>query len=120
LVIRLSPGVRRQYIARGLKIDNLTISNRRRASLRSIDERRRRLARDETIYDPSHYALRAGARQNATCARGSSMSSPRRSAGLSFIVRTIGMVRTRVKIGQANLAYSFSGLALLNRPTGPT
>jgi len=48
------------------------------------------------------------------------MSSPRRSAGLSFIVRTIGMVRARVKIGPANLAYSFSGLALLNRPAGPT
>jgi transposase, IS5 family len=36
---------------------------------------------------------------------------------LDLIVRTVGMVRARVKIGLANLAYNFTRLAwLLGRP----
>ena len=36
---------------------------------------------------------------------------------LGLIVRTVGMVRARVKIGLANLAYNLTRLAWLNRRT---
>ncbi len=38
---------------------------------------------------------------------------------LGLLVRTVGMVRARVKIGLANLAYNFSRLAWLNARTTP-
>jgi hypothetical protein len=38
---------------------------------------------------------------------------------LGLIVRTIGMVRTRVKIGLANLAYNFTRLAWLSQRAAP-
>ena len=38
---------------------------------------------------------------------------------LGLVVRTIGMVRARAKIGLANLAYNFTRLAWLNRQTAP-
>jgi IS5 family transposase len=39
---------------------------------------------------------------------------------LGLIVRTIGLVRARAKIGLANLAYNFTRLAWLQRRTVPT
>ena len=36
---------------------------------------------------------------------------------LGLVVRTIGIVRARVKIGLANLAYNLTRLAWLNRRT---
>jgi IS5 family transposase len=36
-----------------------------------------------------------------------------------LVVRTVGIVRARVKIGLANLAYNFTRLAWLNRRTVP-
>ncbi len=56
-------------------------------------------------------------RGNATLApgagaiTGSSMSSPPRNAASGLIVRTVGMVRARAKIGMANLVYNFARLA---------
>ena len=38
---------------------------------------------------------------------------------LRLVVRTVGMVRARVKIGLANLAYNFTRLAWLNGRTAP-
>ena len=38
---------------------------------------------------------------------------------LGLLVRTVGMVRARVKIGLANLAYNFARLAWLHRQTAP-
>jgi IS5 family transposase len=38
---------------------------------------------------------------------------------IGLIVRIIGMARARVKIGMANLAYSFTRLSWLNGRTGP-
>ena len=38
---------------------------------------------------------------------------------LGLVVRTIGLMRARVKIGLANLAYNFSRLAWLNRLAAP-
>ena len=38
---------------------------------------------------------------------------------LGLVVRTVGMVRARVKIGLANLAYNFSRLAWLQAQTAP-
>lgn len=38
---------------------------------------------------------------------------------MRLIVRTIGIVRARLKIGMANLAYNFQRLAWLERPTAP-
>ena len=39
---------------------------------------------------------------------------------LGLLVRTVGMVRARVKIGLANLAYNFTRLAWLQGQTAPT
>jgi transposase, IS5 family len=39
---------------------------------------------------------------------------------LGLLVRTVGMVRARVKIGLANLAYNLTRLAWLNRQTAPS
>jgi hypothetical protein len=41
---------------------------------------------------------------------GSSMSSPPRNCRLGLVVRIVGMVRARVKIGLANLGYNFTRL----------
>ena len=38
---------------------------------------------------------------------------------LGLVVRTVGMVRARVKIGRANLAYNFTRLAWLNGRAAP-
>ena len=38
---------------------------------------------------------------------------------LGLVVRTVGMMRARVKIGLANLAYNFSRLAWLQAQTAP-
>jgi hypothetical protein len=38
---------------------------------------------------------------------------------MGLIVRTIGIVRARLKIGMANLAYNFKRLAWLERRTAP-
>ena len=38
---------------------------------------------------------------------------------LGLLIRTVGMVRARAKIGLANLAYNFTRLAWLNRRTVP-
>jgi transposase, IS5 family len=38
---------------------------------------------------------------------------------LGLVVRTIGLVRSRAKIGLANLVYNFTRLAWLNRQTAP-
>jgi len=38
---------------------------------------------------------------------------------LGLVVRTIGILRARVKIGLSNLAYNFTRLAWLNRQTAP-
>ena len=38
---------------------------------------------------------------------------------LGLVVRTVGMVRARVKIGLANLAYNFSRPAWLQAQTAP-
>jgi hypothetical protein len=38
---------------------------------------------------------------------------------VSLVVRIIGLVRARAKIGLANLAYHFTWLAWLHRRTGP-
>jgi transposase, IS5 family len=38
---------------------------------------------------------------------------------IGLVVRTVGLVRARVKIGLANLAYNFTGLAWLNGRTTP-
>ena len=38
---------------------------------------------------------------------------------LGLLVRTVGMVRARVKIGLANLAYNFTRLAWLSQPAAP-
>ena len=38
---------------------------------------------------------------------------------LGLVVRTVGMVRARVKIGLANLAYNFTRLAWLNGRAAP-
>ena len=38
---------------------------------------------------------------------------------LGLVVRTIGMVRAKAKIGLANLAYNFTRLSWLSRRTAP-
>ena len=38
---------------------------------------------------------------------------------IGLVVRTVGLVRARVKIGLANLAYNFTRLAWLNGRTAP-
>jgi transposase, IS5 family len=38
---------------------------------------------------------------------------------LGLLVRTVGVVRARVKIGLANLAYNFTRLAWLNERAAP-
>jgi IS5 family transposase len=38
---------------------------------------------------------------------------------LRLVVRTVGMIRYRVKIGLANLAYNFTRMAWLNGRTAP-
>lgn len=38
---------------------------------------------------------------------------------LGLVIRTVGVVRTRVKIGLANLAYNFTRLAWLNGRIAP-
>ena len=38
---------------------------------------------------------------------------------LGLIVRTVGMVHARAKIGMANLIYNFTRLAWLNEQTAP-
>jgi hypothetical protein len=38
---------------------------------------------------------------------------------LGLVVRTVGMVRARVKIGLANLTYNFTRLAWLDGRTAP-
>ena len=41
------------------------------------------------------------------------------SCRLGLVVRTVGMVRARVKIGLANLVYNFTRLAWLQGRTAP-
>jgi IS5 family transposase len=66
---------------------------------------------------PAHIA-----RGNATRARGRARVEhvfAAQKCRLGLIVRTVGMVRARAKIGMANLVYNFTRLAWLNGRTAP-
>jgi transposase, IS5 family len=61
-------------------------------------------------------------RGNATRTRVRSRVEPvfaAQKCRLGLVVRTLGMIRARVKIGLANLAYNFSRLAWLQAQTAP-
>ena len=62
-------------------------------------------------------------RGNATRARVRSLVEhvfAAQNCRLGLVVRTVGMMRARVKIGLANLAYNFSRLAWLQAQTAPS
>ena len=53
------------------------------------------------------------------CARAVEHVFAAQKCRLGLVVRTVGIVRARVKIGLANLAYNFNRLAWLNGRTAP-